>query len=106
MKKYKVKVEQIKEYEIEIDETKFTEEDIKGFESTMWKLDEVEDDKYASIAYEIARIRANDLSYEGFGYPLIKGENNSFRDGEENDAINFSKIDEDYIDIEVEEVNL
>lgn len=104
MKKYKVKVEQIKEYEIEIDETKFTEEEIKAFETFMWKLDEVEDDKYASIAYEIARIRANDLSYEGFGYPLIKGEN-SFRDSENNDAINFSEIDEDYIDIEVEEVN-
>ena len=103
MKKYKVKVEQIKEYEIEIDETKFTKEDIKGFESVMWKLDEVEDDKYASIAYEIARIRANDLSYEGFGYPLIDGKN-SFRDRDENEALNFSKIDEDYIDIEVEEI--
>lgn len=103
MKKYKVKVEQIKEYEIEIDETKFTEKDIEGFESVMWKLDAVEGDKYASIAHEIASIRAEDLSYEGFGYPLIRGKNR-FNDGYENKAINFSKIDEDYIDIEVEEI--
>lgn len=103
MKKYKVKIEQIKEYEIEIDETKFTKEAIEGFESVMWKLDAVEDDKYASIAHHIARIRAEDLSNEGFGYPLIRGEN-LCHDGSENEAINFSEIDEDYIDIEVEEI--
>ena len=103
MKKYKVRVEQIKEYEIEIDETKFTEEDIKAFESFMWKLDEIEDYKYASIAYYLAKIRAEDLSYEGFGYQLIKGKNYVL-DGNENDAFNYSEIDEDYIDIDVMEI--
>lgn len=103
MKKYKVRVEQIKEYEIEIDETKFVEKDIESFETAMWKLDKVENDKYASIAHEIANIRAQDLSYEGFGYPL-EDRKNYFHDGCENQAINFSNIDEDYIDIEVEEI--
>lgn len=103
MKKYKVKVEQIKEYEIEIDETQFTQEDIGLFESTMWELNKVPSDKYASIAHELARIRALDLSHEGFGYPLIKGEN-LFCDGEENTAFNFTEIDEDDCDIDVEEI--
>lgn len=103
MKKYKVTVEQTKEYEIEIDETQFTQEHIKMFEAAMWNLDEIRNDKYASIAYELARIRALDLSHEGFGYPLIKGEN-LFCDGEENTAFNFTEIDEDDCDIDVKEI--
>ena len=102
MKKYKVKVEQIKEYEIEIDDSKISIEDLEAFESVVYKLDEVEDDKYASFAYEIARHKANDLSFEGIGYPLIRGR--SYIKDMENENINISMIDEDYEDIEVEEL--
>ena len=90
MKKYKVKVEQIKEYEIEIDDSKISIEDLEAFESVMYKLDEVEDDKYASFAYEIARHKANDLSFEGIGYPLIRGR--SYIKDMENENINISMI--------------
>ncbi|SFA70651.1 hypothetical protein [Clostridium frigidicarnis] len=102
MKKFKVKVVQEKEYEIEIDESIINEEFIKGFERYMHNLDECYD-KYASIAYDIAWNKANDSDYEGYGCPLIKGES-LFRDGQEQQGINFTKIDEEYEDIEVEEI--
>lgn len=103
MKKFKVQVEIIKEYEIEIDETVINDEFIEDFESVMYKLDD-EDNKYKSIAHDIARIRACDYSYEGYGYPLVNGKKSVIDDGQDNVGINFTKIDEDYCDVTVEEL--
>lgn len=103
MKKYKVQVEIIKEYEIEIDENIINKEFIEGFEKVMYKLDD-EDDKYGSIAHDIARIRACDYSYEGYGYPLVNRNKDRFDDDENQYGINFAKIDEDYCDVTVSEI--
>lgn len=103
MKKYKIIVEQIKEYEIEIDESQMNDEYLDEFEKYMFKLDEVDGDRLASLAYQIAWDRANDGNYEGIGRPLIKGKDLSW-DKSANTSLNFNKIDEDYIDIDVEEI--
>ena len=108
MKKYKVTVELTKEYEIDIDENKFTEEDIKNFESYMYKLDE-EDDKYKSLANDYCRLRAIgfDGFIEGYGYVLENGKVPfGVKDKDVEKGINFKVIDdgESYPNINVEEI--
>lgn len=103
MKKYYVQVEQVKKYEIEIDDSKISLEDLRNFEEVMYDLDEIDDDKYASFAYHIARNQANKLDFEGMGCPLINGK--SYFKPMENENINISLLDEDYEDIEVVEIN-
>lgn len=90
-------------YQIAKDDSKITDEDLEGFEEVMYDLDEIENDKYASFAHAIARNQANGLDFEGIGYPLVKGRNN-FASVDSNEHIDISSIDEDYEDIEVEEV--
>lgn len=102
MKKYKVEVEIIKTYEVEIDENIINNEFIEEFEECFHDLNE-EDDKYKSIARDICEIRAQDLSYEGYGYPLECGKS-YFDDDETQKGINFIEINEDYCDATVSEM--
>lgn len=100
MKKYKVKVIQEKEYEIEIDETKYTDEYLEEFESVMFKLDE-EDDKISSLMHYIGTNLANETNFECLGYPLLKGQH--WNREYEADGINVADVNE-YEDIEVKEI--
>lgn len=100
MKKYKVKVIQEKEYEIEIDETKYTDEYLEEFESVMFKLDE-EDDKISSLMHFIGTNLANETNFECLGYPLLKGQH--WNKEYEAEGINVVDVNE-CEDIEVEEI--
>lgn len=107
MKKFKVRVEQIKEYEIEIDENIVNEKFIDDFESHVFDLDsdiECDGDKYKGIAKLIIFNRINETSHEGIGYPLIYGKDFFSYDGYTNKGINISKIDEDYAEFEIDEI--
>lgn len=113
MRKFKVTVTQEKEYEIEIDENKMTEEELDSFEEFFYDLDQ-EDDRIKSMAGDYARLRTIGFSdfIEGYGYVLEDGEvplEARFHDLKKediNDGINFKIIDEDeeYPDIEVTEI--
>ena len=116
MRKFKVTVTQEKKYEIEIDENKMTEEKLDSFEEFFYDLDQ-EDDRIKSMANNYCRLRAIGLNgnIEGYGYVLEDGEvplEAQFYDFEKKDintGINFKIIDEDedeeYADIEVEEIS-
>ena len=113
MRKFKVTVTQEKEYEIEIDENKMTEEELDSFEEFFYDLDQ-EDDRIKSLANNYCKLRAIGFSgfIEGYGYVLEDGEvpfEARFHDLKKEDintGINFKIIDEDeeYPDIEVEEI--
>lgn len=113
MKKYKVTVELVKEYEIEIDENEITEEELENWESVFYKLDE-EDDKYKSMANDYCRLRAIGFegAIEGYGYVLENGKIPSgarlmgLTEKDITNSINFKIIDdgESYPYINVEEI--
>lgn len=101
MKKYRVNVMQVKEYEIEIDETKYTDEVLEEFESAMFKLDK-EDDKISSLMHFIGTNLANETNFECLGYPLLKGKH--WNKEYEAEGINVVNVDDDYENIEVSEI--
>ena len=113
MRKFKVFVTQEKEYEIEIDDDKITEEELDSFEELFYDLDQ-EDDRISSMARDYARLRAIGFSgfIEGYGYVLEDGQApfeaimRGLGDKDINTAINFKAIDEDDSDpeIEIEEI--
>lgn len=75
MKKFKVQVTRIDEYEIEIDENIINDKWIKNFESYMWDVDE--DEPHRELAEHIAQMRARFGSHqfmEGFGLMNVEGE--------------------------------
>lgn len=75
MKKFKVEVTRVDEYEIEIDENIINDEWIKHFESYMWPVDE--DEPHRELAEHIAQMRARFGSHqfmEGFGIIPVEGE--------------------------------
>ena len=57
MRKFIVKVTTTKEFEIELDDEKITEEYLDSFESVFYPLDE-EDDRIKSMAGDYCRLRA------------------------------------------------
>lgn len=75
MRKFKVKIDISKEFEMDIDESKITDEVIKNFEKNFYNLNE-EDDKIKSLANDYCRLRAigNTGNIEGYGYVLEDGE--------------------------------
>lgn len=114
MKKFKVNVEINKEFEIEIDETKITDEVLDNFEKYFYKLDE-EEDRIKSLANDYCRLRALGFggSIEGYGFVLEDGELPSgailmgLRIDNINSGINFKIIDdgESYPCIDVKEID-
>lgn len=110
MKKYRAVVTTIKEYEIEIDETKMTEEELDGFEAVFHKLDEY-DDRYKSMAHDYARLRSifGESFIEGYGYVLQQGKVPGIAklNGYEPDgSINLIEYDDDgYVDVDIEEID-
>lgn len=74
MRKFRVVVTTTKEFEIELDDEKITDEKLDGFESVFYPLDE-EDDRIKSMAADYCRLRAEfgQCFIEGYGYVLEKG---------------------------------
>lgn len=109
MKKFKVNVELIKEYEVEIDENIINEEFINNFEEYMFDLldiDGSDGDKLKGLVGVVIDNRIRDITPEGVGYPLIKGKDIFPNDDMTNKGINITKFDEDYEKYEIEEIEL
>lgn len=107
MRKFKVIVTTTKEFEIELDNVKITEEVLDGFESVFYPLDE-EDDRIKSMAGDYCRLRAKygQGFIEGYGHVLEEGRiplSAKFANEEPNDAINIVDYDT-YEDVEVYEL--
>lgn len=105
MRKFRVTVTTTKEFEIEIDDEKITEEELDGFESTFYPLDE-EDDRIKSMAGDYCRLRAQfgQCFIEGYGHVLEKGKvplSAKISNEKPNDAINIlDYYDDDYIEVD------
>lgn len=99
MRKFKVVVEITKEYEVEIDESKLSEEDLEAWESVFYDLD-MEEDKLTSYVSNYCEIRARlgNGFIEGYGVVLKKGEKADgyfIEDKEVNDEIKILKADDE-----------
>lgn len=107
MRKFKVVVTTTKEFAIELDNAKITEEALDAFESVFYPLDE-EDDRIKSMAGDYCRLRAKygQGFIEGYGHVLEKGRiplSAKMANEEPNDAINIVDCDV-YEDVEVDEL--
>ena len=107
MRKFKVVVTTTKEFEIELDDKKITEEELDDFESAFYSLNE-EDDRIKSMAGDYCRLRAElgERFIEGYGYVLEKGRIPlwaKITNEKPNEAINLLSYDED-VDIDVDEL--
>ncbi|WP_302579508.1 hypothetical protein [Clostridium saudiense] len=92
MRKFIVKVTTTKEFEIELDDEKITEEYLDSFESVFYPLDE-EDDRIKSMAGDYCRLRAKfgQCFIEGYGHVLERGKvplSAKLNNDKPNDAIN------------------
>ena len=92
MRKFIVKVTTTKEFEIELDDEKITEEYLDSFESVFYPLDE-EDDRIKSMAGDYCRLRAmcGQCFIEGYGHVLERGKvplSAKLNNDKPNDAIN------------------
>ena len=66
----------------------------RNLRKTFFILDEIDNDKLASLVYQVGYSKATGGDYEGIGYPLEYGMN--FMDDDcENKGLNFTEIDED-----------
>ena len=74
MRKFKVKVQIEKEYEIEVDDNIATDEELENWESVFWPLD-CEEDILTSYVASYAELRATQGTgfIEGFGVVAPKG---------------------------------
>lgn len=105
MRKFIVKVITTKEFEIELDDEKITEEYLDSFESAFYPLDE-EDDRIKSMAGDYCRLRAKfgQCFIEGYGHVLERGKvplSAKLNNDKPNDKINIL----DYYDDDVIEVD-
>ena len=92
MRKFIVKVTTTKEFEIELDDEKITEEYLDSFESVFYPLDE-EDDRIKSMAGDYCRLTAmfGQCFIEGYGHVLERGKvplSAKLNNDKPNDAIN------------------
>lgn len=106
MRKFIVKVTTTKEFQIELDDEKITEEYLDGWESTFHPLDE-EDDRIESMAGDYCRLRAElgQSFIEGYGFVLERGSipfAARWNHEEPNDAINLLSCEKS-VDVEVHE---
>lgn len=108
MRKFKVNVEITKEYEIEIDETKITNEELEAWESVFYDLD-IEEDKLASYVANYCELRANLGTgfIEGYGVVTEKGKKPyGVKDIEINEEMKIIKAyDSGFTDVTIEEIN-
>ena len=107
MRKFKVTVTRTVEYEVEVDETVYTDETRKGWESTFWTLDH-EDNAEAfacALAEQSIRLGVNEF-IEGFSR-VMQDKDQAERYKQYHDDINdnmFIREVDDYVESESEEV--
>jgi hypothetical protein len=70
MKKYEIEATRVDEYRIEVDETIWTEEEIKKWASCFWSA-ETPEDIARHLASSIMHLGSDHGFYEGFGYVKI-----------------------------------
>lgn len=102
MRKFKCEVTKTYTYEIEIDETIWTDEEINNWSKSFYDADDLSD--IASIIAKMKTSYEDGEFIEGFGIPMINGkEPFTFGKQEINTDININIISE-YIDVDSEEV--
>lgn len=106
MRRFRVVVTTTKEFEIELDDEKITDEELDAFESAFYPLDE-ENDRIKSMAGDYCRLRAKfgQCFIEGYGHVLEKGKvplSAKISNEKPNDAINILDYydDDDYIEVD------
>jgi len=103
LRKFKCKVEKTYEYEIEIDETVWTEDAISNWSSVFYDADDLED--VARILAEMKTRYDSGEDIEGFGIPMIDSEEPyTFGNKKINHDINIHIIDEDDVYVDCEEI--
>ena len=107
MKKYKVTVTRTTEYEVEVDENIYTEENRESWEHTFWNLDgdEPTESFARGLAEQSIRLGVNEF-IEGFAR-VMENKEQAERYKEHCDDINdnmFIREVDDYIESECEEV--
>lgn len=107
MRKFIVRVITTKEFEIELDDKKITEEYLDNFESSFYPLDE-EDYRIKSMAGDYCRLRAEfgQCFIEGYGHVLERGKvplSAKLNNDKPNDKINILNYYDDEV-IEVDEL--
>ena len=107
MKKFKITVTRTVDYEVEVDETVYTDEARKGWEGTFWALDP-EDNAEAfacALAEQSIRLGVNEF-IEGFSR-VMQDKDQAERYKKYHDDINdnmFIREIDDYVESESEEV--
>lgn len=104
MKKFKVRVERVDEYEIEFDEDIINKEFMKNYSEFFSDIDTLEEHA-ENIA--VFRARHGERFIEGYGNPLVNGKL-PFKEKDVEKGININVISEDdFYDmyVEVEEIN-
>lgn len=76
MKKFKVKVIREEEYEIEIDESVWTQEQLKAFSKVMYQAEDLQE--LAGMIAEMYFNQGEGSWLEGFGIPYVNGEEPHF----------------------------
>jgi len=102
MKKFKVEVSLVSEYEIEIDDEDLGEEFLNGFKESFADFD-----TWREHAEYIAERKAKgDIFIEGYGVPIVNGKNPQWRNEESNieKAVNIKVIYENEPEIDSEEI--
>lgn len=107
-RKFKVQVERIDNYEVEIDDEVINEEWMEKFRNVFYDFDDLEEHA-EHLAQFKARFRNGAFPgffIEGYGIPLLNGEAGSgSREKDVNRAINIIVVDEDNdIDVSVQEL--
>lgn len=109
MRKFKVKVETVKEYEIEVDDSIATDKELENWESVFWSLD-CEDDRLTSYVASYCELRATkgNTFIEGFGIVAHKGMFNTVKKLKGDSVCDYMKMikadDEGYSDVTIEEI--
>lgn len=106
MRKFKVKVQIEKEYEIEVDDSIATDEELEAWESVFWPLD-CEEDRLTSYVASYAELRASQgmTFIEGFGVVATKDQVHFFKEEDINNHMVIIKADEEgYADVTIKEI--
>lgn len=104
MRKFKVKVVREEEYEIEIDESVWTQEQLKAFSKVMYQAEDLQE--LAEIIAEMYFKQGEGSWLEGFGIPYVNGKEPLFVHSSDKDAITKDiNINEIESDVYIEDIN-
>ena len=109
MRRFKVEVEVIKCFVVEVDDEMVTDEDIEDWESVFYPLDE-EDDKISSLVHDYCETRARlgNIFIEGYGKVLKVGQKADGYFVKDSEVCKFMKMvecdDDGYTDVNLKEL--